>query len=130
MNDHHQIRLHETSSDNPPELLDKMRDSINELFDCSVSAAGSFVKGKSEQELAKAVEIKTKAFSHLANLDLERQRLLVEQNQLIRGDKQKMYELRTQRLEAVINSLEKLQKMGAKVKMETFEDILVKAMQE
>lgn len=130
MNDRHQIRLHEASSDNPPELLDKMRDSINELFDCSVSAAGSFVKGKSEQELAKAVEIKTKAFSHLANLDLERQRLLVEQNQLIREDKQKMYELRTQRLEAVINSLEKLQKMGAKVKMETFEDILVKAMQE
>jgi hypothetical protein len=130
MNDRHQIQLHETSSDNPPELLDKMRDSINELFDCSVSAAGSFVKGKSEQELAKAVEIKTKAFSHLANLDLERQRLLVEQNQLIREDKQKMYELKTQRLEAVINSLEKLQKMGAKVKMETFEDILVKAMQE
>jgi hypothetical protein len=131
MNERHEIRLREASSENPPELLDRIKDAIDELFDVSVSAAGGFVKGKSDQELAKASEIKAKAFSHLANLDLERQRLLTERDRLLREDRQKMYELKTQRLEAVINSLVKLREMNVNVQIEVLvEKLIVGAMEE
>jgi hypothetical protein len=130
MNEHHRIRLRESAPENPPDLLDRIKDAIDELFDCSVSAAGGFVKGKGEQELAKAAEIKAKAFSHLANLDLERQRLLTERDRLLREDRQKMYELKTQRLETVINILIKLQEMGVKVQIEVAAETLLKAIEE
>ena len=129
-NERHQIRLREASQGNPPELLDRIKEAIDELFDCSVSAAGGYVKGKSDQELAKAAEIKAKAFSHLANLDLDRQRLLSERDRLLREDRQKMYELKTQRLEAIISSLIKLQEMGANVQIEIVVERLIKAMEE
>jgi hypothetical protein len=129
-NERHQIRLREASPGNPPELLDRIKDAIDELFDCSISAAGGYVKGKSDQELAKAAEIKAKAFSHLANLDLERQRLLAERDKLLCEDRQKMYELKTQRLEAIINSLIKLKEMGTNVQIEIVVERLIKAMEE
>jgi hypothetical protein len=129
-NERHQIRLREVSSENPPELLDRIKDAIDELFDCSVSSAGGYIKGKSDQEVAKAAEIKTKAFAHLANLDLERQRLLTERDKYLREDKQKMYELKTLRLEAIISSLVKLQAMGATVQIEVVVERLINAMEE
>lgn len=130
MDERHQIQLREAASGNPPDLLERIKDAIDELFDCSVSAAGGYVKGKSEQELAKAAEIKAKAFSQLANLDLERQRLLAERDRLLREDRQKMYELKTQRLEAIINSLIRLQEMGVKVHIEIVVERLLKAIEE
>lgn len=130
MNDRHEIRLREATSGSPPDLLDRIKDAIDELFDCSVSAAGGYVKGKSDQELAKAAEIKAQAFSHLANLDLERQRLLTERDRLLREDRQKMYELKTQRLEAIVNTLVRLQEMGVQVQIEVLVERLLKAMEE
>ena len=129
MNERHQIQLREAAPENPPDLLDRIRGAIDELFDCSVSATGGYIKGKSDQELAKAAEIKTKAFSHLANLDLERQRLLAERDKLLREDRQKMYELKTKRLETIINSLVRLQEMGVKVQIEVVVERLIKAME-
>jgi hypothetical protein len=130
MDERHQIRLREAASGNPQDLLNRIKDAIDELFDCSVSAAGGFIKGKSDQELAKASEIKAKAFSHLASLDLERERLLTERDKLLSEDRQKMYELKTHRLEAIISSLIKLQEMGAKVHIEVVVERLIEAMEE
>ncbi len=86
----HQIRLREANSENPPDLLEKIKDAIDKLFDNSVSAASGFIKGKSDQELAKASEIKAQALAHLGNLELDRQRLLAERDKLFCDDKQKM----------------------------------------
>jgi hypothetical protein len=130
MEERHQIRLREATSGSPSDLLDRIKDAIDELFDCSVSAAGGYVKGKSEQELAKAAEIKAKAFSQLANLDLERQRLLAERDRLLREDRQKMYELKTQRLEAIVNSLVRLKELGVEVQIEVVVERLLRAIEE
>jgi hypothetical protein len=130
MNESHQIRLREVGSDNPPDLLDKIKDSIERLFDSSVSGAGGYVKGKGEQELAKASEIKAQALSHLGNLELERQRLLAERDKLISEDKQKMYELKTKRLEAIVNCLVRLQEMNVKVQIDVVIEKLIQAMED
>lgn len=130
MDERHQIRLRETKSGNPPDLLDKIQEAINELFDCSVSGAGNFVKGKGGQELAKAEEIKAKAIACLADLEFERQRLLAERDKLILEDKQKMYELKTQRLEAVVNSLVRLKELGVNVQAEVVVQQLFASMNE
>jgi hypothetical protein len=128
MNERHQISLSEISPQHPSELLDKIKDAINELLDCSVSGASGYVKGKGEQELAKAREIRAKVLSCLGNLDLERQRLIAERDKLIYEDKQKMYELKTQRLESVVNSLIKLKEIGVVVESEVVINQLIKSM--
>lgn len=117
----HEITLREAEPGNPSELLDRIKDAIDELFDCGVSSAGDYVKGKSSQEVAKASEIKAKAFAHLANLDLERQRLISERDKALAEDRQKMYELKTQRLQAVVNSLIKLKQMGVEIQIDVID---------
>jgi hypothetical protein len=126
----HEIRLREAVSGSPPDLLDKIKDAIENLFDCSVYAAGGYIKGKSDQEVAKAAEIKAKALSHLGNLELDRQRLLAERDKLLCDDKQKMYELKTKRLEAIVNSLVRLQELNVKVQIEVVTEKLIEAMEE
>ncbi|MBP0022310.1 MAG: hypothetical protein J7647_32735 [Cyanobacteria bacterium SBLK] len=126
----HEIVLLEAGSNNPPDLLDRIKSAVDELFDDGVSAAGGYVKGKGEQELAKAAEIKTKAFAHLANLELERERLLTERDKVSREDKQKMYELKTQRLDAVMGSLIKLKELGVEIQLEVIVNRLLSAMDE
>jgi hypothetical protein len=129
-NERHQIQLREVKPENPPDLLDQIKEAIEKLFGDSVSAAGGFIKGKSDQELAKASEIKAQALSHLGNLELERQRLVAERDKLLCDDKQKMYELKTKRLEAIVNCLVRLQEMNVKVQLEVVIEKLINAMEE
>lgn len=130
MNERHRISLRESAPGNPPDILDRVKDAIDELFDYSVSAAGNYVKGKGSQETARAAEVRAKALSHLGNLDLERQKLIAERDQVIREDRQKMYELRTQRLTAIIDRLTKLKEIGVDIQMEVVIGQLLRAMEE
>lgn len=114
----HRIHLSEVGPENPPDLLKKIKESIEELLDVGFSGAGQFVKGKSQQETAKALEIRAKAFQNLADLELERERLLNERNKIILEDNQKMFELKTKRLEVVLNCLIKLKESGVNIDIE------------
>ena len=46
MNERHRISLRESAPGSPPDILDRVKDAIDELFDYGVSAAGNYVKGK------------------------------------------------------------------------------------
>jgi hypothetical protein len=128
-NEHHQITLREVTPENPPKILEKMTEALEEILGKGVSAAGDFIKGKSGQELAKVSEIEAQAHSHLDNLELERQRLVAERDKSICDDNQKMYELKTKRLEAIVNCLVRLKEMDVNVQLVVSEK-LIKAMDE
>lgn len=111
-------------------LCTKIKNTVEELLDDSVSAGSNYLKGKGNQEVAKATEIKAKAISYIGNLDIERQRLLTERDKIIREDKQKMYELKTQRLQEVVNSLLRLKELGADIDINVIAGILTKSINE
>ncbi|MBT9312158.1 hypothetical protein [Leptothoe kymatousa] len=114
----------------PPDLLDKLRESIEELFDCGLTGATNYVQGRGEQESAKAAEIKAKALAQLGSLQLERQKLIDERDKAIAEHQQAMYELRTQRLKEVVDSLVRLKEMGVEVKLEVVAQVLMQAASE
>lgn len=130
MDERHKINLQEAGGNNPPEILDKLKNTVEELFDESVYAGSNYLQGKGNQEIAKATEIKAKAISYIGNLDLERQRLLTERDKIMREDKQKMYELKTQRLQEVVNSLLRLKELGANIDINIIANTLIKSINE
>ncbi|MGD1852777.1 MAG: hypothetical protein ACFB2W_00865 [Leptolyngbyaceae cyanobacterium] len=113
-----------------PELLDKLIDSIEELFECSVTGATNYLQGKGEQESAKAAEIRTRALAQIADMQLERQKLIDERDKAISEHHQAMYELKTQRLKEVVDSLVRLKEMGAPVNLERVVHTLMQSVNE
>ncbi len=132
MDERHNIVLRQASSDNPPDLLTQLKQSIEELCNLSLGAAGDYLSGKGQQEVAKALEIKTQALQRLGGLESERQRLLMEREKMLRDDRAKMYELETQRilaenerikaatesLQKIVDSVARLKEMGVEVRLE------------
>lgn len=129
MNERHRLRMRELPG-SPPDILDKLRESIEELFDCGLEGATEYVKGKTRQESAKANEIKAKALAQLGNLELERRRLIDERDRSVAEHERSMYELRTKRLNEVVNSLIKLRELGVEVNLEVVATSLVNALNE
>lgn len=127
--DRHRIRMRQIPG-SPPDLLDKLMESIEELFDCGVSGATNYVQGRGEQESAKASEIKAKALAQLGGLELERRKLIDERDKAIAEDRRLMYELRTQRLKEVVDSLIRLKEMSVSVNLEVVVGMLVQAVKE
>jgi hypothetical protein len=83
-----------------------------------------------EQEVAKAAEIRASALEKLGRLELERQKLIQERDAALREDlneqarvemahKQRMYELRTQRLREVVEALKALKDLGVTLNART-----------
>lgn len=110
--------------------LHQIRAAIETLCDSGVAGADDYVRGRGAQESAKAAEIKAKALAALADLDLERQRLIDERDKAIDEHQQKMYELRTQRLKEVVNSLVRLKELGVSVDLEVVANTLIQAVSE
>jgi hypothetical protein len=97
-------------------LITELRDLIRDVFpetveDLAHSGAG-WLRGKSQQEIAKAMEIRASAMEKLGKLEIERLKLIKERDeaeskeetQRHRDDQaheQRMFELRTERLKAV-----------------------------
>jgi hypothetical protein len=114
---------------------------VEELFPAVTDAAGKFVRGKGEAELAKAAAIKARAISAIVRLEYESRRLIQEreaeeraaENQRIQDEmthNERLYRLKTERLKAVVDSLEKLRVLGAEVNIDVFVAKLIESLDE
>src|SRR5208337_4634533 len=89
MSERHEIVLREASGSapNPPALITELRDIVKDVFpetveDLARSGTG-WLKGKSEQEIAKAMEIRASAMEKRGRLEIERQKLLNEREECL-----------------------------------------------
>lgn len=145
MSDRHEIALRETigPTPNPPGLLAELRDLVVEFFPDAAESGSRWFRGKSEQEIAKAIEIRASALEKLGRLELERQKLLRERDEALlkaqseqdrdrTAHQQKMYELRTERLKAVVEALRIVKETGARLSARTMTkvaDLLLDALE-
>ena len=65
---------------------------------------------------------------HLGGLELERQKFVAERDAASAQSSQRQYELQTERLKAVVDSLLTLKQLGADVRLEVVADRLIAAM--
>jgi hypothetical protein len=146
MNDRHDIVLREATrpGQNPPGLIAELRDLVLELFPDTAESGVRWLRGKSEQEIAKAAETRASALEKLGRLELERQKLLQERDSALRDDLNEqdrdrmahakaMYEQRTQRLKVVVEALKTLKEMGVKLNARTSKqvgDLLIGSLRE
>ena len=140
MSERHDIVLREApgQTPNPPGLIPEVRDLIKEILpetakDLANSGVG-WIKGKSQQEIAKAMEIKASAMEKLGGLEIERQRLIKEREELLlkaqteqkrdeQIHEQKMFELKTQRFKEVVEALKVTNEKGIKLNARTIRTI-------
>lgn len=76
-----EIRIRPSDPNDPPDILRDLVAQVHELLPTTGEAAGSWLRGKSQQELAKAAEIRANILGRLGELDLERQRLIQEREE-------------------------------------------------
>jgi len=135
MNERHDITLREAEGPNPPNLLEEIVREIKNLVPSGADAAGSYIKGKGQQQLARAQEIQSKVYEKIGQLEIERQRLIQERDDAIHKDdiqqgrdrmehKEHMYALKTERFEVVVACLEYLQDIGVTVEPEVIKKAL------
>lgn len=141
MADRHDITLREAEGEGPPDWLEEVKRAVGELFAESETAAKKFVRGKGEQEVAKAMEIKARVFTALGNLDLERHRLIEDRDRAIRSDEKelamaamehraKMYELKTQRLKELVEAAKALKELGVRINLTEIGKELIRALKD
>jgi hypothetical protein len=58
-----------------------------ELFPVTAASGVQWLRGKGEQEVAKAAEIRASALEKLGRLELERQKLIQERDAALRDDR-------------------------------------------
>ena len=136
MSERHDIVLREPAGPNPapPALITELRDIIKDVFPETVEdlarSGTTWLKGKSQQEIAKAMEIRASAMEKLGRLEIERQKLLNEREESLlktqteqKRDEQvyklRMFELRTQRLKELVDALKVIKEMGIKLNART-----------
>ena len=129
MAEQHDIAITEADGPNPPDLLKYIVEQVEKLVPGASNSAGLFVRGKGETEIAKAAEIRARVITAIGQLEHERQRLVHERDVAIRAaenehardqmaHEEKMFELKTQRLKAVVQALEQLAALGIDVTLE------------
>jgi hypothetical protein len=143
MGELHEIVLREAvgTSPNPPGLIAELKTVFLEIFPDVTDAGCGWLKGKSDQEVAKAIEIRASALAKLGQLENERQKLIVERDAAIlkaetehardrMAHEAKMFELRTQRkaerLRGVVEALKTLKDLGVQLEAKTLKQISAK----
>ncbi len=136
MSERHDIVLREAAGPepSPPGLITELRDIIKDVFPETVEdlarSGTTWLKGKSQIEIAKAMEIRASAMEKLGRLEIERQKLLNEREEgLLKAQtdqkrdeqayKLRMFELKTQRLKELIDALKVIKEMGIKLNART-----------
>lgn len=107
-----EITLREEAHDGGDDLIQRLKRDVDSLYQCGLSSGKNYIKGKSDQEVAKAAEIKSKVMANLGAIETERQKLIQEREKNKDIHNEKMYELQTKRLQAVVDSLVRLEKLG------------------
>lgn len=65
-------------SDSPPELLQRLLDQLEQLAPEAIPTGVRFLRGKADQEWAKAHQIKVQAITEIGRLELEQDRLAAQ----------------------------------------------------
>lgn len=94
MTECHEIILREhDDGPNPPDLLQQIVDDIKKLVPESTEAGRKWLRGWGEQELARAQEIKAKVYEKIAQVEIEREKLIQQRDD---GYRKAQLELRKQ----------------------------------
>ncbi len=118
------------SRPNPPSLLSRLREIILQVFADVAESGGSWLKGRGDQETAKAGEIRAATLEKVEGLEHDRLRLIQERDALLlkvtseqerdrMAHEQKMYELKTQRIKEVVVALQTLKDLGVTLDAKT-----------
>lgn len=137
MDESHDIILRQADDGpNPPYLLQQILDDVKELFPTATKAAGNILRGKGQQEVLKAQEIKARIVERVGQLEIERQRLIYEREEAERKAQlqqqrdrnthaERLIELeierhreKTESLEKIIMCVKSLQEIGVEINME------------
>jgi hypothetical protein len=86
------LRQHDDGP-NPPDLLQQIVDDIKKLVPESAEAGRKWLRGKSEQELARVQEIKARVYKKIAQIEIEREKLIQQRDE---SDRKAQLELRKQ----------------------------------
>jgi len=64
------------------ELKDLVRQVFPEAIEALAQSGGNWLQGKGQQEIAKAMEIRATVMEKLGNLEIQRQKLINERNEI------------------------------------------------
>ena len=134
----HEITLRQGDGKNAPNLLGDLKQVVDDLMPAAAAAASKFITAKGDAEQAKVAEIKARALKAIGEIEHDRLRLIEERDRAVEAAKdqrecdrlaheERMYELRTERLKAVIDRLMSLRSLGVEVDLVVVADILVSA---
>lgn len=142
MTERHDVVLHQNDDGpNPPDLLRQIVEDVKKLVPETSEAARKYVKGKGEQEVAKAQEIKARIYEIIAKLEIERQRLIQQhdeaewkaelelqrgQYEIERAERElevQRFKERTHALREVVDCIVKLKENGIEVNIRLIKDV-------
>lgn len=116
MNERHEIILSEAKDGpNPPDLLQQIVKDVKELVPTTVKAAGRYIGGKGEQQIAKAQEIKSRVLERIGQLELERQKLIEQREEKLRAQEIELLREKRKAFETVADRVESLRKHGIEI---------------
>ena len=144
MSERNDIVLRPEGAPRPTGFFDNLKSSLEEMISPALDAAAKFAQGKGEAEIAKAAEIKAKVLSAFAQIEHEREKLIMDRDAAIRASvneqerdrmahAEKMYELKTERLLKIVESLKNLRELGVEVEIRVLKQFaakLIKAAEE
>lgn len=129
------LTLQEAEGDNPPGMLQELTQAINQLIPGAAESGGKWLQGKGETEVAKAGEIKARALKLIGDLQNDRERLINERNtaqqkaeqenaEAAMRHREKMFELKTQRLKEAVESIVRLKDLGAEIDIRLIDKVV------
>lgn len=119
------LREEEGPQPNPPNLTGESKELINKIPEDAAphSLPPETVWVKSEEEGSKAREIQRLVMEKLAALEAERQKLLKDRAEVQLKHKERMFELKIERFNAIVKALDVLTSKGIRLTARTTEKI-------
>ena len=81
MNERHDITLRPAEGENPPDLLRQIVEDVKKLVPEGGKTARKWVRAKGNEAEARVREIQARVYKEIAELDIERQRLIQDRDE-------------------------------------------------
>jgi hypothetical protein len=119
------LREEEGPQPNPPNLIREIKQLLNEILENAAPhpLPSETVWVKSEEEGSKAREIQTLVMEKLEALEAEREKLLKDRDEVQLKHKERMFELKIERFNAIVRALEVLRSKGIRLTARTTKKI-------
>ncbi len=120
----HELTLRPAGAGDAPDLLRQIVEDVKKLVPTGTKALGRYVEAKGEEAVARVQEIKARVYENIGKLEIERQRLIQQRDEVVNAHAAKMKELeiqrlreRTQTLREVVECIVKLRGSGIPVQL-------------